>query len=483
MSATALLGAALAGALVGSATGLVPGLHPNTLAVIALTLAPGEGLAFAAGLVSMGLAHQFTAMVPSSFLGAPDADDALRALPAQELLREGRAAEAVELSARGALLGAIAAMLLIAPLHVVLGAEGDGYRWLEPALPIILAAIAAILLLTETARLPWKRVLVAQPFPQAGQTAVRGPISERRNGLVRIGDAWVQDPFGILAEEGTGNTVSVHGPYRRVEARGSTALGILAALAVFTLSAGLGLVAAHVATPSLLGWGGSAMFPLLAGLFGAPPLLLALRARAAPRQQQAIPGHRPRGLTACSAAGAACGALVGLLPGMSSSAASVLALLGAPRRDREGAIVTLSAAGAGAAIITAAAYVLVGRARSGAMLVVQQVQAPQPWLGAPPPLLFALLLGCLVGAVVGYLVTLRTGRIAARVVHRVPYGALSAGVLALLFGFVLAFSGPRGIGVFAVATLVGLVPWRLGLRKGHLMGCTMGPLILGGLAA
>jgi putative membrane protein len=64
------------------------------------------------------------------------------------------------------------------------------------------------------------------------------------------------------------------------------------------------------------------------------------------------------------------------------------------------------------------------------------------------------------------------------VAHRVPYARLSAAVLALLGGLVLAFTGPLGLALAAVAAGVGLLPWRWGLRKGHLMGCTMLPIIL-----
>jgi putative membrane protein len=170
--------------------------------------------------------------------------------------------------------------------------------------------------------------------------------------------------------------------------------------------------------------------------------------------------------------------LVGLLPGMSSGAASVLALLGTGERDRGRALATLSAAGAGAAVITAAAFVLVGRARSGAMLAVQEVVAPVPWEGVVPPMLLAvLLLGCAAGIAVGYVATLVAGKAAAGAVDRVPYPALCAAVLTLLAALVGAATGPWGLAVVGAAAVVGLVPWRLGVRRSHLMGCTMLPLI------
>lgn len=486
-----LLLAAFAGAGAGAASGLLPGLHPNALAVLALGLLPAAGpgivLPLAVALVAMGIAHQFTSVIPASFLGAPGPEDALRALPAQELLHEGRALEAVQLAAKGTAWGCALAMALVLPLRALLGPHGEGYRWLEPALPVVLAAIAAVLLLTETASVPWRPAVEAQPFPEPGQREVRGRLQRRQGSLLRVatprGGRWVHDPLGLLADAQPGSEVVALGPWCRVPARGSKALGVLAAMLVFTLAAALGLAVQRLATPSPLGLPASPMFPLLTGLFGAPSLLLALRQGRVPRQPERPAAEPAREVAGASAAGAVCGVLVGLLPGMSSSAATVLALAAAPRRSREGVLVTLSAAGASAAVLTASAYVLVQRARSGAMLAVAELVPPEPWPGALPPRLLALLLlGCAAGALVGYGATLAAGRAAARVVHHVPYGLLSAGVLVLLAGLVLAFTGMLGLAVLGAATLVGLLPWRWGLRKGHLMGCTMGPLMLAGLA-
>lgn len=489
MSLLLLLGGAVLGAALGSVAGLFPGVHPNGMAVVAIGALPGlpgeMALAAAAGLVAMGLAHQCTSIVPSGFLGAPGPEDALRALPAQQLLHEGRAHEAVLLATRGTVAGALAAMALVLPLRLLLGPEGSGYDWLEPVLPVVLVAIAAILLLTEDAEVPWRRALLATPFGADAPARVAGTLRERRATLLRVatpeGTRWVEDSLGLVAAE-PGQPVVVHGRWARVAAPGARALGVALALAVFVLSGALGWTAMRLATPSPLGLPGSPMFPLLTGLFGVPSLLLALGSPPLPRQWERPAAEPGAEVARGSIAGAACGSLVGLLPGMSSSAATVLAMLAAPARSREGTLVTLSAAGAGAAVITTAAYVLVGRARSGAMLAVEELVPPAPWIAAPPQLLAVLLLGCAVGLAVGLPATLLAGRAAARIAHRVPYALLSAAVLVLLVALVAVSTGLLGLGVLVVATAVGLLPWRWGLRKGHLMGCTMLPLIAAGLA-
>jgi putative membrane protein len=51
-------------------------------------------------------------------------------------------------------------------------------------------------------------------------------------------------------------------------------------------------------------------------------------------------------------------------------------------------------------------------------------------------------------------------------------------VLALLAGLSWLFAGVVGLGLFVVATAVGLVPPRVGCRRVHLMGVLVGPLFL-----
>jgi putative membrane protein len=52
-------------------------------------------------------------------------------------------------------------------------------------------------------------------------------------------------------------------------------------------------------------------------------------------------------------------------------------------------------------------------------------------------------------------------------------------VLALLVVLMGVLAGPLGVGVFAAATLVGLIPVRFGARRANLMGVLLVPLALG----
>jgi TctA family transporter len=62
---------------------------------------------------------------------------------------------------------------------------------------------------------------------------------------------------------------------------------------------------------------------------------------------------------------------------------------------------------------------------------------------------------------------------------RVDYARLSAAMIVGLASLAYLFAGAAGVGVFALASAIGMIPPRFGARRVHLMGVLMGPLIVG----
>ena len=62
---------------------------------------------------------------------------------------------------------------------------------------------------------------------------------------------------------------------------------------------------------------------------------------------------------------------------------------------------------------------------------------------------------------------------------RVDYQVLSVALVVGLVGLSYAFAGVAGVGAFALASAIGMIPPRTGARRVHLMGVLMGPLIVG----
>lgn len=110
---------ALVGCFLGVITGLTPGLHINTVAILSLSLYPSMGLDsldFAVVMVAMAVTHTFLDFIPAIFLGVPEEETALSVLPTHKLLLQGKAMEAVKLTALGSLFGLGFALILLAPV-------------------------------------------------------------------------------------------------------------------------------------------------------------------------------------------------------------------------------------------------------------------------------------------------------------------------------------------------------------------------------
>ena len=110
---------ALIGICIGVITGLTPGLHVNTIAIIGLSLFSALNISpiqFATVMMAMAVTHTFLDFIPSIFLGAPEEETVLSVLPTHRLLIEGKALEAVKLTAFGSLFGLFFALLLLVPM-------------------------------------------------------------------------------------------------------------------------------------------------------------------------------------------------------------------------------------------------------------------------------------------------------------------------------------------------------------------------------
>jgi putative membrane protein len=81
-------------------------------------------------------------------------------------------------------------------------------------------------------------------------------------------------------------------------------------------------------------------------------------------------------------------------------------------------------------------------------------------------------------SLLGFLYAFALGRLLARHASRVPYRTLVATVTVLLVLLIFLFTGPLGLAVASVATAVGLLPPLLGVRRVHLMGALLLPVIV-----
>lgn len=238
----------------------------------------------------------------------------------------------------------------------------------------------------------------------------------------------------------------------------------------FLLAAILGWAVLDVSPDAPLG-SGSMLTPLLTGLFGAPILLDAMGGGGVPPQADAklTMARKDLGLTA--GAGSLAGAIVGYLPGISAAIASVMALPAVPNRDVDrGFIVATSGANTANTVFALFALVALGTPRTGVMVAVDTTGVP---LVVP-----VLLAAVVVGAACGALLVVLVGDRYLLHVGKMDYTRVSLVVLAFLGALAFGLTGWFGVVVFAVSTIIGLVPTRFGARRVHLMGVLIGPLML-----
>ncbi len=134
---------------IGVFAGVCPGLHVNTTIPLVLILSAAIGLGpyqSIVMIVAIGMTEMFVDMIPSIYLGAPDADTALSVLPGHRLLHEGRGYEAIKLTVIGgigALLFSLVLIFFVAQWFQQL------YDLSRPYIHFVIIAVVAYMILSE----------------------------------------------------------------------------------------------------------------------------------------------------------------------------------------------------------------------------------------------------------------------------------------------------------------------------------------------
>lgn len=427
ISITLLMISIFLGFLLGIISGLTPGIHVNNFALILLALTPVflkmgfTPFYIAVIILSNSVTQTFVDIIPSIFLGAPEADTALAVLPGHQLLMEGRGPEAVRLSAIGSA-GSVAASLLIAvPLGLFFM---NIYGTIDAYIGWILVFIVALMIVTEN-----------------------------------------------------GEVVEGQGSLSHLKYKGY-------AVILFLLSGMLGLFAfenTDKMTPLLTFGEPSILLPLLSGLFGASMLVLALMTRSEiPPQQKncmfTLPGKRiVRGILSGSAAGS----FVAWLPGVSSAVGTIIARLLVREDKGEEAskefMISLSGANTANAIFSLIALYTIHRARSGAMVAIDGLINIDEWDISVIILLLAVIVYV---SIISYYTTIFFGDRISGMLSKIDYSKLCTAVLIFLTMMVIMFTGWFGFVIFLISTPIGMVASFAKIRKTHAMGVILLPVIL-----
>ncbi len=411
---------AIFGFLLGVISGLMPGLHVNTFAALLLGASSAMmdlGLSpyhIAVIVLAASISQTFIDAIPTVLVGAPDSDTALAVLPGHRLMLMGRGIEAVRLSAIGSAGSVLVALLLIPLLSYLFSSY---YDLLMEHIGLFLAGIALLMIIKE-----------------------RDPFDPR--------------PFQTLKRRSLALTVFVTSGFLGIFAFGHEEL----------LSSPVGL------KPDVL-------LPLLSGVFGASSLLLSIfSAHEIERQLDTGFDLPPLQLIRSILLGGIAGSLIAWIPGVSPAVATMMTRLGISEEDDERSarefLVSVSGVNTSCAIFSLVALVVIGRPRSGAAAAINEL------IEVDGDILYRMILIATALAVVSYLTTIWIARIAGEILSTVNYRLLSTCVLAALALMALIFTGPFGLFIFFISTLIGMAPQLAGIRKTHAMGVLMLPLII-----
>lgn len=223
---------------------------------------------------------------------------------------------------------------------------------------------------------------------------------------------------------------------------------------------------------SPLGLEPQVLLPLLSGLFGASFLALSLSSDTEMPEQKETELKLPLSSLAKSIlSGSLGGSVVAWIPGVSPSVATIATRLGAPSSPEE-FLVSIAGVNTANALFSLVALYAIGRPRSGAAAAIEKLMTLDYWI------LVQMMAMIVIVAAASYLTVIATACYTAQIISRLNYKMLCTTVLLFLSLMTLGFTGPFGLFIFFLSTVVGLIAPIAGIHKTHAMGVLMLPLII-----
>jgi len=242
------------------------------------------------------------------------------------------------------------------------------------------------------------------------------------------------------------------------------------ALFVFLLAGFLGLIILN----STLIQPDFVFFPLFTGMFGISTLLLSLKDRTNLPKQIREFGIVKKSLAVLgSIKGFFAGLLVGILPGLGSAQAGTLVQTITRKEDNKEFLVSLGGINTANALFAITALYTISRPRSGAAVAIEKILEN---FGFNDFLMVIAVSLVTIG--IGAIVTLFLSKKFLRLVEKVPYNKISLSVLGVLFILTIVFTGPIGLLVLFVSTVIGLIPPLIGVKRSLGMAVIILPVIL-----
>lgn len=247
------------------------------------------------------------------------------------------------------------------------------------------------------------------------------------------------------------------------------------AILLILLSGFLGIMCMHMNLPcsGILG-DGTLLFPLLTGLFGMPALMSSISNAAIPKQTDTgidpvgpLPGIK----------GVITGCLAGWYPGITATAGASLASVFTPENDPARFISLVASIGTVTTVFSIVTLSVSGSGRSGTVLVVKEIMDDNI-SGFCSEGFLLLLLSIAIATAIGYIITIKAGRLMSDVADRFDLRTLNKVVILFVTILILLLTGPFGIVILIISTVFGFIPVNIEMSRIPLTGCLIVPVLL-----
>ncbi|MBS3150347.1 tripartite tricarboxylate transporter permease [Candidatus Woesearchaeota archaeon] len=216
------------------------------------------------------------------------------------------------------------------------------------------------------------------------------------------------------------------------------------------------------------------LFPLLSGLFGTSILIVSLMAKTKiPEQRITYPKLEIKETLTYLGLGFIASLLTGTLPGLGASEAAIMSSSIKKKNKPEGFLILLGSINTFVMVVSFISLYAIDKARNGAVLVISKILLEFNF-----SYLFLFLFASLFVAGVASFLALKISKIFSKVMSRVNYAKVCMSVISLIVILVFLLTGPLGLFVLIVSTLLGITTGLMGIGKNHLMGCLLLPVIL-----
>ena len=214
------------------------------------------------------------------------------------------------------------------------------------------------------------------------------------------------------------------------------------------------------------------LLPLLTGLFGGSMLVLSIRNKIV-IPTQIIEKPKKTNLVKPLLGSFVASPLCSFLPGLGSGQAAIIGNT-ISRTGRKGFLVLLGATNTLVMGFSFISLYVISKTRTGAAVAIKELIG-EPSIGV----LILILVVVFISGIIAFFLTLILAKFFSQKLGKVNYIKLSIVTLLVLAVIVLFVSKFFGLVVFIVSTLTGLYCISLKVRRTHMMGCLLVPVIVG----